>query len=248
MNLTTEGFTINDEDGNIKWSTPRLNSKVSAFELSERGLFLLDRLNQTLWESFQSPTDVVVIGQPLPAGTTLNGSVSDNDLSTANYRLRIISYDVMLQWNGRTYWQLSMDANAQKKSKYPVEYIMINGTGLYLLGRNGTAVVTELTLSSRSTFRIGKLDYLGRLTLCNFSGKDWKQESVFPADNCRVPFVCGGIGLCTSGSVCSCPSNFRSVSENSTDCVPINSSYNFPDSCSSNNNGTKANSTCVFHI
>lgn len=73
MNLTTEGFTINDEDGNIKWSTPRLNSKVSAFELSERGLFLLDRLNQTLWESFQSPTDVVVIGQPLPAGTTLNG-------------------------------------------------------------------------------------------------------------------------------------------------------------------------------
>ncbi|PON80868.1 GPCR kinase [Trema orientale] len=253
MTLTVEGISIADVGGSLKWSTPALQSSVYALRLTEMGnLVLLDQFNNTLWESFQYPTDTVVIGQDLPAGTFLYSSVSDNDFSTGDYRLSITASDAILQWHGQTYWKLSMDTRAYTNSNFIVEYLAMNKTGLFLFGRNGSAVVIQVIFSP-SDFRIAKLGSSGQFTVSSFSGSEWKQDFMGPIDGCRIPYICGRLGLCTAGAastspVCSCPSSFHGSSLNTSGCAPSDSSYSLPLGCSSTNQGIELNSSAVSYL
>ncbi|KAA8538510.1 hypothetical protein F0562_028119 [Nyssa sinensis] len=253
MSLTASGINITDQDGNFKWSTPPLQSLVSALQLTETGnLVLLDQFNRTLWESFHYPTNTLVIGQHLVAGRFLSSTVSNYDLSTGDYMLAITASDVILQWQGLTYWKLSMDTKAYANSNYVVEYMAINQTGLYLLGHNGSVVVIQVNLS-QSDFRIAKLDDSGQFIVSSFSGTDWKQEFVGPVDKCRIPYFCGRIGLCTRGSasdtpVCSCPFNFHVNSQNTISCVPNDVSFSLPVACNSTSNSNQLNSSLVSYL
>lgn len=253
MTLTDKGIGIADEAGNPKWATPPLKSEVHALLLTEMGnLVLLDRFNGTLWESFQFPTDTVVIGQQLPVGTFLKSAVSDNDLSTGEYSFAVSASDAILQWHGLTYWKLSMDTKAYTNLNYIVEYMAINGTGLYLFGLNGSAVVIQVVLSP-SNFRIAKLSSSGQFVVLSYSHTTFNQEFSGPVDTCRIPLTCGKIGLCngaaaSSNLVCSCPSNFHGGIQNTSGCLPSDSSYSLPLACNSTDNGFQVNSSEVSYL
>jgi hypothetical protein len=104
-------------------------------QLSETGNFVLvDVRNVTLWESFDYPTDTIVMGQHISAVKSLESSVTDEDLSVGDYRLEVTDMDVVLQWNRMSYWKLSMDPKALKNSNEAVSLMVMNDTGLYLLG------------------------------------------------------------------------------------------------------------------
>ncbi|XP_048332186.2 G-type lectin S-receptor-like serine/threonine-protein kinase At5g35370 [Ziziphus jujuba] len=252
MTLTAKGISISDEDGNLKWSTPSLDSGVGALQLTEMGnLVLLDQFNNTLWESFQHPTDTIVIGQQLNVGTFLYGAASDNDFSTGDYRLAISGSDAILQWHGQTYWKLSMDTSAFTNSNYIVEYMAINRTGLYLFGLNGSAVVVQVVLSP-SDFRIANLGSSGQFIVRSYSSTGWKQDFLGPVDTCLIPLTCGKLGLCTddasSNPVCSCPSNFHGGLQNMSGCLPSDSSFSLPIACNSTKNGLQSNSSSVAYL
>lgn len=253
MNLTTKGITIVDQDGNLKWSTSPLKSPVYALELTNTGnLVLLDSSNGSLWESFQYPTDTIVIGQHLPVGTLLSSAVSDSDLSTGDYNLRITISDAILQWHGQTYWELSMSRSAFKDSNQMVEYMAINRTGLNLFGSDVTVTVFKVVLPL-ADFSIAKLASSGQFTLRSFSGSDMKQEFAGPDDICETPFICGRVGLCTRDSssstpTCSCPPNFHAGSRNSSDCVPSYGSYSLPLPCNSSDYDSQSNSSSVSYL
>ncbi|CAM8939419.1 unnamed protein product [Rhodiola kirilowii] len=253
MHLTPTGIFIQDEDGKEKWSTPFLRSSVVSLHLTESGnLVLLDRSNGSLWESFLSPTDTLVIGQQLPSGTVLTSSVADDSLSSGNYVLAVGASDATLQWHGNTYWKLSMETTAYKNTNHVVEYMEINTTGLYLFGVNGSEVVVQVIFSP-SDFRIARLNYNGQLIVTSFSGKTQKQELVSPHDACRIPYVCHKIGLCANNaasslSTCSCPSNFLGNSKDSGSCVPRDASYSLPSACNSTNNTSVFNSSGVSYL
>lgn len=250
MNFTTKGITIVDQDGNLKWSTPTLQSSVYALLLTEMGnLVLLDQYNGSLWESFHHPTDTIVIGQQLSVGTYLTSAVSDYDLSTGNYSLTISTSDALLQWYGQTYWKLSMDTKAYINLNYNVEYMAINRTGLYLFGRGGSVVVIQVILSP-SNFRIAKLGASGHFTVSSYAGTDFEPEFVGPDNDCHLPFFCGQVGLCTNGPpsstpICSCPPGFHVRSHSLVDCVPSNGSYSLPAACNLTNIGSKLNSSVI---
>ncbi|KAK7282745.1 hypothetical protein RIF29_11767 [Crotalaria pallida] len=249
MNLTVRGIAIFDSDGDPKWSTPPLKSRVDRLVLTEMGnLVLLDQSNVSLWESFQNPTDTVVVGQRLFAGASLSSAASDSNLSAGNFNLVITDMDAILQWYGQAYWKISMDTNAYKNSIDTVEYMAINRTGFYLFGHDGIVPVFQVGLPPAS-FRIAKLASSGQFVISSFSGTDWKQEFVVPENGCQIPLACGQVGLCTdksSTSVCSCPLNFRVGSGNSSACVPSNGSYSLPIACSSNN--SQSNSSVVSFL
>ncbi|XP_028757505.1 G-type lectin S-receptor-like serine/threonine-protein kinase At5g35370 [Neltuma alba] len=253
MYLTVKGITVFDRDGNLKWSTPPLESPVSALKLTETGnLLLLDRSNGSLWESFQHPTDTIVIGQRLPVGTWLSSATSGSDLSTGDYNLSITPSDAILQWHGQTYWRLSMATKAFKNSNDRVEYMAINRTALDLLGSNGTVTVFRVLLPT-ADFRIAKLAVNGQFTVQSFSGTDWVQEFVGPDDGCKTPFFCGRLGLCTYGSAsssptCSCPPNFHAGSRNAPGCVPSDGSYSLPSACNSSVYDGASNSSAVSYL
>ncbi|PSS31793.1 G-type lectin S-receptor-like serine/threonine-protein kinase [Actinidia chinensis var. chinensis] len=253
MSLTADGILVMDQDGNFKWSTPRLQSLVSSLQLTENGnLVLLDQFNSTLWESFIYPTNTIVIGQKLHVGTLLSSAVSSGDLSIGSYRLTLSASDILLQWENKMYWKLSMDTNAFTESNYAVEYMEVTQTGLYLFGDNGSAVVIQVTLSP-SDFRIAMLDDSGQFTVSSFPGTGLKQEFVGPVDKCQIPFICGRLGLCSDAAasdnpVCSCTPDFHLRSLNTTDCVPSDGSYSLSVSCNSTISSSKENSSMVSNL
>ncbi|KAJ6405276.1 hypothetical protein OIU84_013280 [Salix udensis] len=251
MALTAIGITIAEQNGNDKWSTPPLRSSVNALMLTEAGnLVLLDKFNHSLWESFHHPTDTIVMGQHLLVNAILSSSVSDDDLSTGDYKLTVSDSDVLLQWFGNTYWKLSMDARSNRNSNYMNEYMEINGTGLFLFGRNGSAVVTQVSLPP-SKFRIAQLDASGQFMISSFLSTVRKQEFVGPIDGCRIPFVCGRLGLCTGttskGPICSCPQGFLRGPQDSSGCVPSDG-CSLPLACNSTKNDTRLNSSDVSYL
>ncbi|CAK9147281.1 unnamed protein product [Ilex paraguariensis] len=253
MSLTVNGIAITDRDGSFKWATPPLKSSVSLLQLTEMGsLVLLDQLNETLWESFDYPTDTVVIGQHLPVGIVLSSAVSNSDLSTGDYRLAITASDAILQWRGMTYWKLSMDINAYVNLNYAVEYMALNQTGLWLLGKNGSVVIIQVNLFP-SDFRIAKLDDSGQFIVSSFPAAAQKQEFVGPVDECQIPFICGRIGLCADDTasdtpVCSCPSNFRASSQNTKSCVPSDDLNSLPVACNSTYINSGLNLSSVSYL
>ncbi|MBA0746025.1 hypothetical protein Gogos_008573 [Gossypium gossypioides] len=255
MGLTIQGIRIVNSDGHLEWSTPRLKATVHALVLTEMGnLVLLDQFNASLWESFRYPTDTIVFGQRLSVGANLSSAVSESNLSTGDYRFTVTASDAILQWYKQAFWKLSMDTKAYVDSSYDVEYMAINKTGLYLLGRNGSAVVIRLNLST-TNFRIAKLGFSGQFSVSSFSSGKWVQEFVGPIDNCQIPTNCGKMGLCTRESTsnaptCSCPSGFRSASQNIGGCLPNDRSYSLPTACDSTKNVSvsESNSSDVSYI
>lgn len=255
MNLTVKGITIADQNGNSRWSTPPLQSSVHALLLTEMGnLVLLDQFNASLWESFHHPTDTLVIGQHLPAGSFLSSALSADNLSTGDYRLIITGSDAVMQWHEQTYWKLSMQVIAFVNSNYAVEYMAINRTGLYLFGQNDSLIVIQVPLPpTSSNIRIAKLTSSGQFTVTTFSADGWKQEFVGPVDGCQIPFICGRVGLCTndatySNPTCSCPANFHSASDNIRGCVPSDQSFSLPFACNSTHDGSKLNMSDVSYL
>lgn len=240
MVLTEDGISIIDDGGSSRWSTPPFESSVSALQLTETGnLVLLDRSNLTLWESFAYPSDTVVLGQRLRIGTVLSSSVSSDDLSTGAYTLALTESDAVLQWKNLTYSKLSMDTSVYVNSFSRVDFLYINESGLYLFDRDGSSVVAQLNLKP-SEFRVAKINDSGHFSILSFSNATKQQDFAMPLDECRVPFVCGRIGLCSHGvsadsHVCNCPLGFRAATNNSSICAPVDSSYSLPPSCSSSN-------------
>ncbi|KAI8550977.1 hypothetical protein RHMOL_Rhmol06G0148600 [Rhododendron molle] len=244
MTLSVTGIVMTDHDGSLKWSTPLLDSSVSSLQLTETGnLVLLAKSNAILWESFLYPTDTIVMGQELPVGVLLSSAVSSTDLSVGSYSLSITASDALLQWQNLTYWKLSMNAVAYGVSSYPVEYMAVNQTGLYLFSNNGSAVVIQVNLSI-SDFGIAKLDYSGQFSVSSFSGTNFKRVFAGPDDICQIPFICGKLSLCSANSdtpLCSCSSNFHSISQNPNVCGPSDASYSLSNSCNSTDNSSTGN-------
>lgn len=250
VSLTTNGLTVVGEAGNVLWSTPPLNSEVDAMQLLETGnLVLVDARNNTLWESFQHPTDTIVVGQRIRIGTSLQSAVSDVEMSPGDYRLEVTDGDAVLQWNTMTYWELSMDAKASKNSIVNVSFLEMNESGLYLLGSDGSTIVTQVALTYASDFRIGKLGSEGRFSISRFVSDNWLLEFAAPAENCRIPLFCRKIGLCTSkplSASCSCPLQFRTQIDG--ECVPMDSSLSLPSACNDTRNTSQFNINSVTYI
>lgn len=242
MNLTPQGISV-IEDGKSQlpvWSTPVLPSPVHSLRLTDAGnLLLLDHLNVSLWESFDFPTDSIVLGQRLKLGMFLSGSVSRSDFSTRDYKFLVGESDCLMQWKGQDYWKLRMHTRANVDSNFPVEYLTVTTSGLALMGRNGTVVVVRVALPPSSDFRVAKMDSSGKFIVSRFSGKNLVPEFSGPMDSCQIPFVCGKLGLChldnaSENQSCSCPDEMR-LDAGKGVCVPVNQSLSLPVSCEARN-------------
>jgi len=144
--LSTNGLAINTTDNSGTTTVVWSSSQVSVMELQDSGnLVLLYRNIVSLWESFDHPTDTMVMGQILAAGTSLDSDKSvKNDRSEGDYRLVVTGDDAVLKWNGMIYWKLSMEPKAFQDSKLPVSFLALNGTGLFLLGSDKSTIVINL--------------------------------------------------------------------------------------------------------
>ncbi|KAH7534098.1 hypothetical protein FEM48_Zijuj04G0201200 [Ziziphus jujuba var. spinosa] len=238
LSLTHNGLSISNDSDYVFWSTPKLESSVFALRLFDDGnLVLLDDKNGSLWQSFDNPTDTVVPGQRLAIGKAL---------SAGRYRLTLTGSDALLQWNGLTYWKLSMDIKAYRDSNAGVASMALNNSGFYLFASDGSTVVFQVKLDGPAGFRIARMGLDGKFTISNFIASKWVVEFLGPFDQCQIPLICGRLGLCKprppTSVTCSCLRGFRSSNGGYSDngeCKPIETSVSLPSGCDSiTNNGS----------
>ncbi|CDY42357.1 BnaA09g15920D [Brassica napus] len=242
MNLSPQGISVIEDGVNQTpvWSTPVLASPVHSLRLTDSGnLLLLDRLNASLWESFRFPTDTIVLGQRLPVGMFLSGSVSRYNLSQGDYKFVVVETGGFMKWRGQNYWKLRMHTQANVDSNFPVEFLTVTTSGLALMGRNGTTAVIRVPLPPSSDFRVAKMDPSGKFIVSRFSGKDMVTEISGPMDPCQVPLVCGKLRVCyldndSENESCSCVDGMRLDAGKNT-CVPVNQSLSLPVTCEGSN-------------
>ncbi|PRQ20372.1 putative non-specific serine/threonine protein kinase [Rosa chinensis] len=139
------------------------------------------------------------MGQRLHVGKSL---LTRRDHAKGDYSLAVTSEDLVLQWKGQTYWKLSMGTNAIKYASVPVSFMTMNGTGLYVLGNNGSEVVFQFLLEL-SDMSFAKLDSSGILYISNIFERIWFSD----IDKCQYPEACGKMGLCTN-QTCTYMSNW----------------------------------------
>ena len=83
------GLVLQNVDGTIAWSTNISSDKfVAGLNLTDKcNLQLLDENNATIWQSFDHPTDTLVIGQNLVPGQQLTSEGGLFSLSLTTYGL-----------------------------------------------------------------------------------------------------------------------------------------------------------------
>ncbi|KAL7141885.1 hypothetical protein ABFS83_08G084600 [Erythranthe nasuta] len=250
LRFTAAGLTLYNDTGHPIWSTPEKLPSVSSMRLLESGnLVLLDIANNTVWGSFDSPTDVLVAGQKLPAGKSLVSSVGDDDLSEGSYRLVVGGNDAVLQWNLMNYWKLSMDKRAFRDTNSRVDYMVMNFTGLYLIGESVVIKITFPDSLNSSNFKIVKLDRNGALSVMSFNPNDGsnKQDFTGPPDRCEIPYICRRLGVCTNGGYCQCAPAFRSDPKtNIGDCAPADNSLSLPARCNDSSSSSSSSDAVKY--
>ncbi|KAI6674953.1 hypothetical protein NL676_002859 [Syzygium grande] len=81
LELTSKGdLVLKDADGTVAWFTNTSGKSVLGLNLTDFGnLVLFDKNNATVWQSFDEPTDSLVLGQKLRQGQRLMPSVSETN-------------------------------------------------------------------------------------------------------------------------------------------------------------------------
>ncbi|KAH1053946.1 hypothetical protein GLYMA_08G307400v4 [Glycine max] len=208
INLTSSGeFLLQPVKGATFQIYKGTNTPAATAKMEDNGnLVLRNSLSEFIWQSFDSPTDTLLLGQTLKMGQKLysnaNGSV---DYSKGQYSLEIQQSDgnIVLKafrFTDAGYWSSGTNQNTDVR-------IVFNSTTAFLYAVNGTnqtihnMTVDPLTGAIEDYYHRVLIDDRGNLQKLihpKENGSDW--TSVWNAIElpCRVTALCGVYGFCNS--------------------------------------------------
>ncbi|KAJ4778548.1 Serine/threonine-protein kinase [Rhynchospora pubera] len=200
------GLTLRDNDGSLVWSTDVANRSVAGINVTETGnLVLFDINNSTIWQSFDHPTDTLVLGQKLAQGMRLNASINPTNWTESRLYLTLLAdglYGLVYSNPPQIYFQRGISDNniTGNKSAY-IEFM------------NGSVAVASnspenyiFTMPEAVSVQFMRLEWDGHLRLYDFIQSSWKEVAdLMNIDNCAYPTVCGDYGICSYKQYCSCP-------------------------------------------
>ncbi|GLT42712.1 hypothetical protein SLA2020_166980 [Shorea laevis] len=196
LQLSQEGdLTLQDVHGTLVWSTKTAGKSVSGLKLTHEGnLVLFDRNGKTVWQSFEHPTDSLVLGQRLVSGQKLVASMSV------------------------TNWSEGLQSFLINEDGYFVAYVELSTPLFYyqsfrsrLKGETGQ-LYAELNSKSFGAFTFPSgVDFIqfgsdGHLRSFRWVESNWKKDKDLFDDllgPCDYPLACGEYGFCSDGD-CRC--------------------------------------------
>ncbi|KAK6259315.1 hypothetical protein SCA6_013789 [Theobroma cacao] len=187
---------LQDLDGTPVWNTNTAGKFVSGLKLSEEGnLVLFDGNNETVWQSFDHPTDTLVPGQALVCGQKLTANVSPSNSSAGLYSLALIN-DSLIAF-------LEPDAQRVYFGPLRVKHMIQGNNKVQYV--NGS--FDRFLLPSTSAAQFIQLESDGHLRAYQLRESKWKPVSdllINYTGACGFPLLCGEYGVCSAGS-CTCP-------------------------------------------
>ncbi|KAH7841286.1 hypothetical protein Vadar_027937 [Vaccinium darrowii] len=193
LQLTRDGdLVLSDADDTFVWSTNTRGKSVSGLNLSEEGnLILFDGSNKTVWQSFDHPTDSLLVGQTLVRGQKLIANISPSNWSQGIYSL------LFTQSHLRAYVETST----------PTIYFE-NGTRgeRYLKYENGSFNWFTIPFVLQVP-QFMRLESDGHLKVYEFRKSYWKVVDLLTEaiGKCGYPMACGKYGLCSREQCVGCP-------------------------------------------
>ncbi|XP_047082846.1 G-type lectin S-receptor-like serine/threonine-protein kinase SD2-5 [Lolium rigidum] len=210
LELTTYGnLVLRDVDGSHVWSSNSSGQSVAGMLITEIGnLLLFDHRNATVWQSFDHPTDILVLGQSLVEGMRLTASTSATNM-TENQFYITVHPDGLYAYIGSTPAQCYFTDLMLRNGNDPTKATFNNGS-LTIFGMYTTDldILDNTIMLPESNFRqYMRLESDGHLRLYEYDLflSSWTVVyDVMQIDDCDYPTVCGEYGVCNGGQ-CTCP-------------------------------------------
>ncbi|KAL6838673.1 hypothetical protein ACP4OV_031387 [Aristida adscensionis] len=223
LSLTAAGgLVLRDADGSHVWSADTSGKAVARMEVDKSGnLLLLDDKNETVWQSFDHPTDCLLPGQIFAQGMMLTPSVTKTNFS-ANEQLHL---HITVRDGGlyalagsnppQVYYPNPVTIPISDKPQNGSSYVVLINGGIAF--SNSSSPVNPhnilIPLPHSRSQQYMRFEPDGHLRMYEWQenrrvvqprGK-WVPRDVLELDLCGYPTVCGKYGLCSNGQ-CSCPS------------------------------------------
>jgi Protein kinase domain/D-mannose binding lectin/S-locus glycoprotein domain len=202
VQLSKEGnVTLCDYDGTNVWSA---GTSVASMTLFDSGnLVLLDSQNSIIWQSFDHPTDTLVLGQTLSQQKTITADASPTNSTPGLFYLSVID-GVLNAFAGYGTPVIYFSSNGGLESIHPFP-------GYNITFQNGILNFSDNPKSNDAKFI--RLESDGHLRYYQWLYHDdtmtvatWNSSDILPLDYCDYPSSCGEYGVCSKGQ-CACPSN-----------------------------------------
>ncbi|KAD3068323.1 hypothetical protein R6Q59_017704 [Mikania micrantha] len=235
---STRGVTV--------WASKTTNSSVDYAVLQDDGnLVILNKNKDTVWQSFDTPSDTLLPGQNLSSNQLLRAA-SRNAISSY-YSLRIGPVgDLELKWeNDVVYWR-----SASFPTRSAIRAVLASD-GAFQLFDDMSSLIWSVFSNDHGEpdvkFRFLRLDVDGNLRLHSWSKNSTSWALVWQAveNQCDVFATCGLTGICAfngSGSVvCKCP--FSPSSLSSSKCL-----LPYQQTCESGSSMVKLEHTSLYAI
>ncbi|KAF5948319.1 hypothetical protein HYC85_014276 [Camellia sinensis] len=205
LQLTRDGdLRLEDADGTFVWSTNTSAKSVFGMKVTELGnLVLFDRNNATVWQSFDHPTDSLLVGQTLFLDQKLTSSTSSSNWTRGSYSLTVQDDNFLV---------------AYIESSPPLPYFKSFLDVNYVKFESESFLGQKIPVASSSSPQFIRLDPDGHLKAYEWDRENWNVVAdLMTSDigNCGYPMACGNYGICSSNGQCSCleeaNSTFRQI-------------------------------------
>ncbi|XP_072998237.1 EP1-like glycoprotein 4 [Typha latifolia] len=200
LGLMEDGdLRVMDWEGKIGWQTRTSRQGVKGLYLQKDtgNLILADAKNQTKWQTFDNPTDVLLWGQRLNVPACLTSSSTN---SSASYSLEIQKDKVVayLKWREENYSYWEFEPRSERK----IAFAKLGSRGLKLFDNSSQKIAQILAVGSGAAqyFALGSEGNLGLYSFSNYKGKF--KASYKALRFCDLPLPCGVYGICSSTSTC----------------------------------------------
>jgi hypothetical protein len=201
LKLTSDrGLVLQHANGTSAWST-NINSKsVAGVKLTDMcNLVLLDENNATIWQSYDHPTDTLVVGQKLMAGQNL---ISEGGL--IKFSLSLTSQGLFAYVNSnppQSYFSHTF------RDDIKISYVQFMNQSLDFFQVYYPSDSKFGNISISSTYlpiRYMRFEPDGHLRVYNAFGDVAGDILTSFIDDYDYPTACGTYGVCTNDQ-CSCP-------------------------------------------
>lgn len=169
--------------------------------LRSGNLALVDAFEGIKWQSFNFPTDVMVLGQSLNVATHLTSFPTN---SSFFYSFEIQTQRIALFLNSPkckySYWEFKPPNNIN------LSFITLNAQGLDIFDDQAKKIATIPSGTSQPLRFLAVGNKTGNLGLYSYSPQNGIFEASFRAlrTTCDLPLACKPYGICTFSNSCSC--------------------------------------------
>ncbi|GLJ35729.1 hypothetical protein SUGI_0717660 [Cryptomeria japonica] len=200
---STGELVLKDADGSLVWSTNTSTQSFQRMEIGESGnLVLYNPDGGIIWQSFDYPTDTILIGQKLKVDQKLIANTSPKNTSEGRFYCTLL-HDCFAMFTA--------SAPAKMYFRYPelpacVEFSYAQfdnqSVHIYFQGRRSPSI--NLSVPKDSLYF--KLDWDGNLKVCSILQTIGRYSPDYLPSFVKYhhPRPCGDYGVCTNGQ-CSCP-------------------------------------------